>query len=103
MKFLLIFALCCGVASGQNSVTGEAKTNLATKHHKALVEKAEVLLAEKADLEARLAKIATDLEKLDRGEDIKEVTPSAISLPVWSSGSNVVCCSTLCSSICGTK
>jgi hypothetical protein len=58
-------------AQAQDPVS-EAKAKIVQEHHDKQVAQAKSLLAEKAELEAKLAKVNQKLEKLAKGEDVEE-------------------------------
>jgi hypothetical protein len=76
-KILTAVLLFTSLGLGQSSITDEAKTKIATKHHNAMVRKAAELLKRKASLEAQLAENAKALGDIDSGKD--QVEPPSTS------------------------
>jgi hypothetical protein len=94
MKHMLltVVVLLTSLSFAQNPVE-KAKANLAEKHQKMLVEKAEKLLERQKDLEAELASVKAKLEKLSNGEDVKVDEPAS-GTGAWISSGTLTCCVT---------
>lgn len=91
MRKIIFFVLfACSLAMAQSSgIVSEAKEKAAKEHHAALVEKAQCLLKEKAELQAKIAAIDANLDRLDHGEDI-ETDLATTSSTIWAQSSYLV-------------
>lgn len=95
VKHVLAVILLGSMCLAQDAVS-EAKANLAAKHHKMLVEKAEHFLELKKELEEELATVNAKLEKLEKGEDVKDEMSGSIQLAMPPSTAGIAYCGTNC-------
>jgi cytochrome c biogenesis protein ResB len=72
-QFLLLAVLALStLACAQSGIVEQARAKNEAAHRRAMIFKAQHLLAEKASLEAQLKTVDEKLEKLNRGEDVKD-------------------------------
>ena len=93
LRFVAVTVLTSSlvIAANGQDVVGEAKANLETKHHKALVDKAEKLLEQKKEYEAKLAKIDRQLADLAAGKDVKIDEEPSSGTVIWPTGGTTCC------------